>query len=137
MTIRFFWTAAAIAVVAQLGCGRTVRGENERVMSTAQPTALEEMTVSFTPGQQVITAKIGQVLLIVPPDAARRWQIDYASDILEVLTPPDQIERPGKAWRFRSSRAGETDVRVTAIADPGNPAPPAPMQFVITVRVTP
>jgi hypothetical protein len=137
MTIRLFWTAAAVSVVVLTGCGPTVRGENDRVTGTAQPTTLEAVTVTFAPGQQVVTSRIGQELLIVPPAAGRRWQIDYASDILEALTPPDQMQQPGKAWRFRSSRAGETDVRVSAIVEPGAPSPPALLQFVVTVRVTP
>ena len=135
MGVRFICSAATFALIALTGCGRTVQGENGRAVSMSQPSGLEELTVTF--GQQpVVTSKVGQVLLIAPPDAGRRWHIDYASDILEAMTPPDQMQRAGKAWRFRSARAGETDVRITAIAEAGSPAP-ASLQFVVTIRVVP
>jgi hypothetical protein len=135
MGARFYWVAAGLVLVALAGCSRPVQGENGRSANVSRPTGLDELTI--TPGpQQTATSRVGQVVVIVTPDASRRWQLDYATDILEALTPADQMERPGKAWRFRSSRAGETDVRITAIGEAGSPAP-APIQFVITIRVTP
>jgi hypothetical protein len=137
MVVRFFCGAATFALIAVTGCGRAVQTDSGRGAPTAQPSALEEVTVTLGPGQQSVAARVGQVIVVLSPDAARRWQVDYASDVLEALTPPDQMQQPGKAWRFRSSRAGETDVRFTAIGQAGSTGPPAPPQFVFTVRVTP
>jgi hypothetical protein len=137
MDVRFFLGAATIALIALTGCGRTVQGGTERSASTVPGGALEEVAARFQRSPQVVIAKVGQVLAIAPPDATRRWQLDYSSDILEALTPRHDMQRPDKAWRFRASRAGEADVRVSAIEDPGSPAPPAPIQYLITVRVTP
>jgi hypothetical protein len=129
--------AAAFALIALTGCGRAVQTEGSRSVSKGQSSALEEVAVSFQRSPQAVTAKVGQVLVISPPDAARRWQVDYSSDVLQALTPRDQMLQPDKAWRFHAYRVGETDIRVSAIEDPGSPAPPAPIQYVITVRVTP
>jgi hypothetical protein len=126
---------AAMSVVAALGCGRLTRGEAAGV---AAPGAVQELTVTFAQDEQVVTVKVAQVLRIVPPESAHRWQIDYASDILTVLTPPDELQRPSPVWRFRAIRAGETDVRVSGIVDAASPgAAPALPQFLVTIRVTP
>jgi len=100
--------------------------------------AANDVVITRSQFGQVVTVKKGQTLSIVRPADFSEWQVDYASDVLQSLTPPDQMRSPGSdGWRFTAIAAGETDFALTAVmpVDSATTAPPAPPRFVVTIRV--
>lgn len=77
--------------------------------------------------------------MVRPPTDAREWQLDYASDVLLLLTPRNRAQSPGPGgWQFKALVPGVTDVTVSPLmksdgAEPAGPA--APPRFTVTVRV--
>jgi len=79
---------------------------------------------------ETVTLKVGQVIRVVRPRESR-WQVDYASDILTMLTPADEVPNPGPdGWRLQAAKPGETVLQFTMIVQTGNP-----MVVGYTVRV--
>jgi predicted secreted protein len=85
---------------------------------------------------QVVSVKKGQTLSIVPPADFSEWQVDYAKEILQPLTPSDRMRSPGRdGWRFKAIAPGETDVALTAVMPADRHGSAAPPRFTVTIRV--
>jgi len=86
---------------------------------------------------RVVTISLRDIFAIRPPVDVEGWQVDFATDILELLNSPETRRSPGpNGWRFRAVGAGETDVALTERPSRDSSAPPAPRKFVVTIRVT-
>ena len=86
---------------------------------------------------RTVTIPLGKTFVIRRPFDVEEWQVDFAAEIIELLSPPESRQAPGRdGWRFRTVGAGETDVALTERPAPGGGAPPAPRRFVFTIRVT-
>jgi predicted secreted protein len=99
----------------------------------------DDVVITRSQFGQTFSMKKGQTLSIAPPADFSEWQVDYASEVLQTLTPPDRMRSPGRdGWRFKAIASGETDVALTAVmtVDPNSSAPPpAPPRFSVTIRV--
>jgi len=97
--------------------------------------------VLITPAQtgQVIPVLIDQIVGIANPGEGTEWQVSYASEVLEILTPPENVHAPGpQGWLFRASAPGRTDVLLTSVPQPcsnNTPCPPVAASFVFTIEV--
>lgn len=108
-------------------------------ITAGQPGA--EVVVGANQFGQTVSVSMSQTLSVPRPAAADEWNVSFATEVLALLTPSDQVRKPGpEGWRFRSVAEGETALVFTTIAPPcaGDvPCPPAPpQQFAVTVRVT-
>jgi hypothetical protein len=106
--------------------------------SSASPLG-DDVVIRRSQFGQTIELKRGQTLAIPPPADSYEWQVEYASEVLESLTPLDRMRSPGRdGWRFKAIAPGETNVTLTAVitVDPNSPAPPpAPPRFSVVIRV--
>jgi hypothetical protein len=86
---------------------------------------------------QVIDLKLGQVLKIVPPNPDIEWQISFDPDLFELLTPSENVKKPGQAgWLFRALATGDGQIVLTSIVSCGKPpCPLMPMNFQLAVKV--
>lgn len=90
---------------------------------------------------KTVTVSVGDVFSVsLPAGDAGGWKVDYASSVVQSLTPVENMEQPGpQGWFFRATAVGQTDIRLTSYAPPCNdpqPCPPAPpMTFVFTLDV--
>ena len=96
-----------------------------------------EMVITAEQFGRVVTISIGQTFVIRRPLDVEEWQVDFATDILEVLNSADRRQSPGpEGWRFRAIGIGETDLALTERPPRNGGAPPPPRRFVVTIRVT-
>jgi hypothetical protein len=70
---------------------------------------------------RVVTISLGQTFVIRRPLDVEEWEVDFATDILTLLNPPEDPPEarrsPGpEGWRFRAVGVGETDVALTEAA---------------------
>lgn len=96
--------------------------------------------VIITPAQYGATnqASVGQVVALQNPDSSSEWQLSYDSDLLDLITPPDQVQSPGEqGWFFRVKRAGVSEITLTSIArcPPGPPCPPTIARFIVQLEI--
>jgi hypothetical protein len=102
-----------------------------------QATLSAERVISRADFGGTVTVRRGDTLAVPPPIDTPEWQVDFATDVLDLLNPPDKRRSPGpEGWRFRAISVGETDIALTEIPRPSGGAAPAPRRFVVTIRVT-
>jgi len=116
---------------AQVGWAAGSRGQIARFVPGPSVTASSEEIVLGSRGMgETVTVKVGQTVRVLRP-AEAQWQVDYAFDILTMLTPKEQVADPGPdGWRLRATAPGETAVMLTMVVQGGNP-----MRLTYTVRV--
>ena len=105
---------------------------------TTQATGMSaERVISRSDFGSTVRVRLGDVLIVPPPIDAAEWQVDYAADILNLLTSSDRRRSPGaEGWRFRGIGVGETDLALTEIPRRSDGTAPAPRRFVVTIDVT-
>jgi hypothetical protein len=108
------------------------------IAGAAQEPDVQVSTEQF--GQTIVVA-VGRVIAIPRPADIEEWNVDYASEVLSSLGPPDHKKKPGpKGWRFLAAAAGETDVTFTAVPpkclEQVPCSPPPALRFTITIRVS-
>lgn len=104
--------------------------EGLQAPSTGPGPAERVVTASQT-GQEIEIPK-GDTFVLRPPFEGSGWQLDFAAEVLQLLTPPDRVSTPGpEGWRFRALGAGTTDLTMTASSDAGA----APRRFSLSIRV--
>ncbi len=87
--------------------------------------------VASQPTQQV-QLRPGETFVIHPTSEAAEWELDFAPEILQLLTPPGRSRAPGpRGWEFRALAVGSTDVIITGAGSAG----PAPPRRIVTVHV--
>jgi hypothetical protein len=91
---------------------------------------------SATPDGNIVDVRSGETFRVKLPLAGAEWQVDFAAEVLRMVTPQGEAKAPGaEGWLFEGIATGETDVRVTEISQGGGGAPARPRSFVLTVRV--
>ena len=106
---------------------------------TASPAPPSEVIITLPPAASVISALVGQIIRVVPPDSASEWTISYSDQILTNLTASDQLRNPNPVgWRLQAIHPGQTDIMVTSRPAPcptQQPCSPAVMQFTFTINI--
>ena len=106
-------------------------------LMSSTPASAERVLTSAQFGQEV-EFRTADTFVLRPPFEATDWQLDFSSDVLQLLTPADRVSAPGaEGWRFRAVSSGTTDLTVTALVSPGpgTDGPAAPRRFSFVVRV--
>jgi hypothetical protein len=99
------------------------------------PTTLDQLEVVASQSGQQIQVRLGETFVVRPPPEASEWELDFAPEILQLLTPPELARAPGSGgWQFRAVGAGDTDLTITGVVTVAL-AGPAPPRRVVTVRV--
>src|SRR5574341_777123 len=138
------FTLVIFAMPGLVGCSRADVSPSPVASPSPHITPVETMLrpdILITPAQsgQVISVSVGQVIGVTNPGATMEWQVDYASAVLELLTPRENLRAPGpEGWRFRSIAPGQTDLVLTSIPQPcpnNTPCPLMPARFVFTIKV--
>ena len=89
---------------------------------------------------QTVDLSVGDVFAVSVPPRSSTWKVDFSDMVVQSLIPAEEMQSPGaQGWLFRAVAAGQTDIRLTAVAPACNqpqPCPPAPpVEFVFTVNV--
>lgn len=125
---------ALVGAVSLAFCGAT---PNPNSPNTTTPTQREpDVVVDVSRSDQIAVLHRDQILGVPRPLDVEEWNVDYAANVLSLVSPPD-VRRPGPdGWRFRGTAVGETDLALTEVP-PRNVTgpPPAPRHFLVTVRV--
>jgi hypothetical protein len=120
---------SALLLLLMVGCDM-----RPTVAATRSSTQSSEDVIIRSFGQ-VVTVQVRQTLRVARPADFSDWQVDYSSDVLKALTPPDQMRSPGPdGWRFQAIARGETDLVVTPVAT-SDVTSAAPARFAVTIRV--
>jgi hypothetical protein len=88
-----------------------------------------------------VSMTVGQTLGI-PSNmggAGVTWQVDYDEDRLKLLTPRDQVSRPGtRGWVWRATAPGLVEINLTSRAPcPNPPCESNPARVTYTVEIKP
>lgn len=95
------------------------------------PGSAERVVTPSQTGQEV-EIRNGETFVVRLPFEGSAWQLDFAAEVLQLLTPADRVAAPGpEGWRFRAVAPGTTDLTLTASSDGGA----APRRFSLVVRV--
>lgn len=123
-------SSVVVALVVLLAC-------HSRLSPTV-PDSVVPPGISVMPSGQEIQIRIGEALSILPPTEQADWQLDYAAEVLELLTPKNLVRFPGRGgWQFRGLMAGSTEVAIVArpVASSASSGPAPPRRYTLTVSV--
>jgi predicted secreted protein len=98
---------------------------------------LPEVVVDVSQPGQVIELQTGQALRVLTPDSTLEWQVDFAQDLLELLTPLGKVSAPGPdGWRFRAIASGTGQIVLTSVVSCATPpCPLMPIRFELNIQV--
>ena len=103
------------------------------------PPLLPDVFITPAHSGHRISVSVGQVIGLANPSAATEWQVTYAAEVLEIVTPSENVSAPGSAgWLFRAIAPGQTDLILTSRPQPCSsqtPCPPIPARFIFTIAV--
>jgi hypothetical protein len=98
------------------------------------PQAQDPLEVVASQSSQQVQVRLGETFVVHSPTEAVEWELDFAPEILQLLTQAERARAPGPAgWQFRAVGVGASDLMITAVVTVG--AAPAPPRRVVTVHV--
>ncbi len=129
------WSVAVVVLL--VGCGARSPAAIESPVAPAplSASAPAAADVTITPDRfgQTIVVTVGQTIAFPRPGDWDKWQVDYSSDYLELVSPSDPSRPGADGWRFRAKAAGESELAVTPAASRGG-GPAAPPRFAVTIQ---
>ena len=115
----------------------TESGEVALPGTPAPGSILADMVLTESQSQVPTTVKVGQVIN-VRLAAEAQWTVNYRSEVLTALTPPEQMSQQGAdGWFFQVIAPGSTEIALESSAAPcpgGTPCPPNIMRFVFPIQ---
>jgi len=87
---------------------------------------------------QPVAVRVGQTVGILSTNNANTWQVDADPDLLKLLSPANQMSKPGDhGWVWRAVKPGTAEI--VLIAQAPCPKPPCgenPARFTVTLQIS-
>jgi hypothetical protein len=122
--------------VPAAGAGNTAAGPVSPGAPTQGPSAqTADVRVAQLSGE--VSARVGQSIGVTAPGGA--WQVDFDAELLQLLTPVEDLATPGsRGWVWRARKPGRADIVFTSRPRCDQPpCPPSAAQFTLSVTVSP
>ena len=85
-----------------------------------------------------VAVRVGQTVGILSPGVGTTWQIDADPDLLTLVSPADQLSKPGDhGWVWRAVKPGMAEIVLTSRTPcPNPPCGENPAKHTVTLQIS-